>query len=687
MGPRNDWRPGRTNRPQGNGTSRASWLLLLLLFVFVMWAMWPRGTAGLAIPYSSFLEQAEAGNVERVTIQGQQVSGQFDTPVSAAQLRVSSAGASGGTPWSQFTTTIPEALGGEGLLPLLQENGTVVEVAAPSTPWLGTILLTLLPVALLGGLLYYMNRNRGAIGGGGSGIMDFGKSKARSMMGTHVDVTFDDVAGVEESKAELQEVVGFLKDPAKYHRLGAEIPKGVLLVGSPGTGKTLMARAVAGEAGVPFFHVNATEFVEMFVGVGASRVRDLFNKAKEAAPAIVFIDELDAVGRRRGAGIGNTNDEREQTLNQLLVEMDGFEKRQSVIIMAATNRPDVLDPALLRPGRFDRQVTVPLPDRPGREAILRTHVRSVALDEDVDLAVLARSTPGFSGADLANLVNEAALTAARREHDRATMTDFEEALDKIVLGGERPLLLSERDRRIVAYHEGGHALVGWFTPEADPVRKVTIIPRGRALGVTQQLPAEDTYNYSRSYLDGRIGVMLGGRAAEEVVLKDITTGAQSDLEQASALVRKMVTRWGMGSLGLVALEVGEQPFLGYELTQGRSYSDQTAARVDRNIQEILDAKYEQVKDLIRTHREALDRLAVALLEEETVGEERLLEILGPRPAATEEALDAEHLRRVADTVPSPAAEEAAAAAAGGSTVAVAARLDQALRPAARRRRE
>ncbi|NLD72917.1 MAG: ATP-dependent zinc metalloprotease FtsH [Chloroflexi bacterium] len=656
------------------------------MFVFVMWAMWPRGTGGLGIPYSSFLEQVQSGNVERVTIQGQQVTGMLATPVSAADLHVGSGSTAGSTPWAQFTTTIPEALGNDSLLPLLQEQGTVVDVAPPSSPWLGTILLTLLPVLLLGGLVYYMNRNRGAMGGGGSGIMDFGKSKARSMMGTHVDVTFEDVAGVEESKAELQEVVGFLKDPAKYHRLGAEIPKGVLLVGSPGTGKTLMARAVAGEAGVPFFHVNATEFVEMFVGVGASRVRDLFNKAKEASPAIVFIDELDAVGRRRGAGIGNTNDEREQTLNQLLVEMDGFEKRQSVIIMAATNRPDVLDPALLRPGRFDRQVTVPLPDRQGREAILRTHVRAVALEGDVDLSVLARSTPGFSGADLANLANEAALTAARHEHERATMADFEEALDKIVLGGERPLLLSERDRRIVAYHEGGHALVGWLSPEADPVRKVTIIPRGRALGVTQQLPAEDTYNYSRSYLDARIGVMLGGRAAEEVVLQDITTGAQSDLEQASALVRKMVTRWGMGSLGLVALEAGEQPFLGYELTQGRSYSDQTAARVDRNIQEILDAKYLEVKDLIREKRDALDRLAAALLEEETVGEDRLREILGPRPMVTQEALDAEHLRKVADTVPSATPEDERTVAAGGAATAVAARLDQVFRPNDRRRR-
>src|SRR5690554_4582410 len=389
---------------------------------------------------------------------------------------------------------------------------------------------------------------------------DFTKNRAKLSQGKRVK--FSDVAGADEEKAEMAELIDFLKNPKKYTDMGARVPKGVLLVGQPGTGKTLLARAVAGEANVPFFSISGSDFVELYVGVGASRVRDLFKVAKQNAPCIIFIDEIDAVGRQRGAGMGGGNDEREQTLNQLLVEINNFNTNVGVIIMAATNRPDVLDPALLRPGRFDRQVTVPLPDRQGREAILRTHVRAVALEGDVDLSVLARSTPGFSGADLANLANEAALTAARHEHERATMADFEEALDKIVLGGERPLLLSERDRRIVAYHEGGHALVGWLSPEADPVRKVTIIPRGRALGVTQQLPAEDTYNYSRSYLDARIGVMLGGRAAEEVVLQDITTGAQSDLEQASALVRKMVTRWGMGSLGLVALEAGEQPFLG-----------------------------------------------------------------------------------------------------------------------------
>jgi cell division protease FtsH len=394
--------------------------------------------------------------------------------------------------------------------------------------------------------------------------------------------------------------------------------------------------------------LSASEFVEMFVGVGASRVRDLFAQAKTAAPAIVFIDELDAVGRRRGAGLGTVNDEREQTLNQLLVEMDGFDERHEVIVLAATNRPDVLDPALLRPGRFDRQVTVGLPDRQGREGILRIHTQDLHLAPDVELGILARTTTGFSGADLANLCNEAALLAARRDHGVVTMADFEEALDKVLLGGIRPLLLDERERQVIAYHEAGHALVAWFTPDADPVHKVTIIPRGRALGVTEQVPGEDHYNYSRSYLMARLGVMLGGRTAEEIAIGDVTTGAEHDLIEATRLARRMVTRWGMGNLSLLAFQADEeQPFLGYELSQGRDYSEATATRIDREMERLLEERHESTRRLLLAGREALDRLVEALLREETVDQDALEQILGPRPEIDIEVVESiDTLQRV-----------------------------------------
>jgi len=493
-----------------------------------------------------------------------------------------------------------------------------------------------LPVLLLVLVLVWMGRRAAQ---SQAGIFGFGRSQARRHVTDRPEVTFDDVAGADEAKADLQEVVDFLRRPQKYHDLGARIPRGVLLVGPPGTGKTLLARAVAGEAGVPFFSISASEFVEMFVGVGASRVRDLFAQAKAAAPAIVFIDELDAVGRRRGAGVGTVNDEREQTLNQLLVEMDGFDERQEVIVLAATNRSDVLDPALLRPGRFDRQVVVGLPDRQGREGILRIHTRHLHLAPDVDLGLLARTTTGFSGADLANLCNEAALIAARHNHSQVIMADFEEAVDKVLLGGVRPLLLDAHERRVVAYHEAGHALVAWLTPAADPVHKVTIIPHGQALGVTEQMPGEDHYNYSRAYLLARLAVMLGGRTAEEIALGDVTTGAENDLVEATRLARHMVTRWGMGSLGLVAFQAeAEQPFLGYELSQGRDYSEATAARVDQDVQELLEERHEAVRRLLTAQRDPLDRLVQTLLQEETIDHGTLARILGPRPEAAEAML-------------------------------------------------
>ena len=441
-----------------------------------------------------------------------------------------------------------------------------------------------------------------------------------------------DVAGADEAKEELQEIIEFLKDPQKFQRLGGKIPKGCLLVGPPGTGKTLLARAIAGEANVPFFSISGSDFVEMFVGVGASRVRDLFEQAKATAPGIVFIDELDAVGRRRGAGLGSVNDEREQTLNQLLVEMDGFDEHHEIIVLAATNRPDVLDPALQRPGRFDRQVVVGLPDRQGREGILRIHTRMLQLAPGVKLGLLAQTTTGFSGADLANLCNEAALIAARENHVQVRMADFEEALDRVLLGAARSVLLNDHDRQVVAYHEAGHALVAWLTPAADPVHKVTIIPRGRALGVTEQLPGDDQYNYSKGYLQARLAVMMGGRVAEEVAMNDITTGAENDLVEATRLARRMITRWGMGTLGPMALNTDdEQPFLGYEISQGRDYSDITAARIDQDVQQLLEERHNFVQELLGVKaREKLDDLAQALLQKETVDREDLQRILGPR---------------------------------------------------------
>jgi cell division protease FtsH len=529
-------------------------------------------------------------------------------------------------------------VGDPNLLSLLETHEVVVNVKPPQTPWFTILLTDGLPVLLMLVVMFWIGRQ--ALRSQGGGIFNFGRSRARSSLagGVRPNVTFDDVAGEDQAKAELEEVVDFLRHPGKYHELGARIPRGVLLIGPPGTGKTLMARAVAGEADVPFFHLSASEFVEMFVGVGASRVRDLFEQAKTTAPSIVFIDELDAVGRRRGAGLGSINDEREQTLNQLLVEMDGFDEHHEVILLAATNRPDVLDPALLRPGRFDRQVTVGFPDRQGREGILRIHTRELRLSPEVDLGVVARTTTGFSGADLANLCNEAALVAARHSHEQILPGDFDEALDKVLLGQARPKLLDPDERRVVAYHESGHALVAWLTPHADPVYKVTIIPHGRALGVTEQMPGEDHYNYDRQYLLTRLDVMLGGRTAEEIALDTMTTGAENDLVEATKLARRMVTRWGMGSLGPVAFQADEEyPFLGYEISQGRDYSEATAARIDQDVQQLLTGRHEAVRGLLAGTREQLDQLAQRLLKEESIDQEVLAQILGARTEVAQPA--------------------------------------------------
>ena len=627
--------------PQKTGLNPIWWVIMLALLAWNVYAFWPRAQTQINLPYSSFIDQVKADHVKSVQISGSAIKGIFTQPELLTELipvpttSPDITPTPGPTPtptqpitFTTFTTNFPDVVGDTSLMPLLNLHNVVISVSPPTSPWFTILLTDGLPILLMVGFLVLLGRQASR---GQENVFSFGRSKARRFIEDKNKVTFRDVAGADEAKRELQEVVDFLRNPQKYHKLGARIPRGVLLVGPPGTGKTLLGRAVAGEADVPFYNISASEFVEMFVGVGASRVRTLFEQAKSTAPAIVFIDELDAVGRRRGAGIGNVNDEREQTLNQLLVEMDGFDVSHEVIILAATNRPDVLDPALLRPGRFDRQVNVALPDRKGREGILEIHTRQIHLDADVNLSSLARSTTGLSGADLANLCNEAALVAASKNHDSVSMNDFSEAIDRIILGEVRPLILQEEDRRIVAYHESGHVLVAWLTPNTDPVHKVTIIPHGRALGVTEQMPEEDRYNFSREELLARIRVMLGGRSAEEIACDDITTGAENDLVEATRLARRMITRWGMGSLGLQAFATDEeQPFLGYELTQSRDYSEQTAAQIDKDIQAILNQCHDEVKDLLNREHDKLDTLVAILLKDETVEQEGLERILGPR---------------------------------------------------------
>jgi cell division protease FtsH len=499
----------------------------------------------------------------------------------------------------------------------LQDKNVIITVKdAQSGNW-PSWLLQISPLILFGALWFIMIRQMQT---GGSKALSFGKSRARLLSMQQKKVTFKDVAGVDEAKEELREIIEFLREAQKFQKLGGRIPKGVLLVGPPGTGKTLLARAVAGEANVPFFSISGSDFVEMFVGVGASRVRDLFEQGKKNAPCIIFIDEIDAVGRHRGAGLGGGHDEREQTLNQLLVEMDGFESNEGVILIAATNRPDVLDPALLRPGRFDRRVVVPRPDVRGREEILRVHTRKIPLNDDVDLSILARGTPGFSGADLANLVNEAALNAARQNRKTVMMYDFELAKDKVLMGAERKsMILSEEEKRMTAYHEAGHALVAAMMKNSDPLHKVTIIPRGMALGVTMQLPIDDKHTYSREYLETRIAIMMGGRVAEELFLHQMTTGAGNDIEQATELARKMVCEWGMSQLGPLTFgKKEEQIFLGREIAQHRDYSEDTAIKIDQEVRRIVDDGYKAAVDTLSGSRETLDKVARTLLEREVL---------------------------------------------------------------------
>ena len=627
----------------------AQWLIVLLpLLIWNLLLFLPVGSpSSAAIPYSEFLAQARGGNVASVQFTGQSVTGTFvhavvwpapsSSPVTSSSpvASPSAAASSGGTPssppaaYGSFSTVIPP-YGDPSLLPLLEAHGTVISAIDTNTSGslLGTLLAiggTLLPVLLLIGLILYSGRQMQR---SQQGVFGIGRSSARLYNEEHPSVTFDDVAGEDEAKAELTEVVDFLRSPERYQKLGARLPRGVLLIGPPGTGKTLLARSVAGEAHAPFFSITASEFVELFVGVGASRVRDLFSKAKSTAPSIIFVDEIDAVGRQRGAGLGGGNDEREQTLNQLLSEMDGFDASTSVIVIAATNRPDVLDQALLRPGRFDRQVTVGYPDRAGREAILRIHTRHLPLAADVDLAALAKQTGGFAGADLANLANEAALLAARKNHQAVAMAEFEESLDKVLLGTRQPALTNPEERRLVAYHEGGHAVVALMTPAADPVQKVTIVPHGRALGVTEQRSEEDRRNFSRDALLARLSVQLGGRAAEELVFGQPTTGAESDLKAATDLARRMVGLWGMSDeLGPVSYNVGERdPFLGREIAAPKEYAETTGARLDAAVAALLESARAQARQVLTEHRAVLDGLAAELMATETVSGARLSEI-------------------------------------------------------------
>jgi len=614
------------------------WLFLGLALASVLWGpLSNRFDSRTGIDYSEFRQQVQAGNVRRVTVSGQQIDGQLQEPVE----RTAESGET--VTYDAFTTYLP-SFGDDQLLSLLESQGVEVETQPPSDFTFVDLLVNFLPLLVVIGFGYLIFSQMRSRGQDALSIFSMRESQAELYDRRKERTTFDDVAGLEGPKTELREVIAFLKEPDRFQRLGGEIPTGVLLVGPPGTGKTLLARAVAGEAEVPFFSITGSNFMEMFVGVGASRVRDLFEEAKEASPAIIFIDELDSIGRRRGAGLGGGHDEREQTLNQLLAEMDGFAPHEDVIVVGATNRPDILDQALLRPGRFDRRITVDLPTLKDRRKILEIHARNKTLADDIDLQRIARGTPGFSGADLENLLNEAALLAARKDKDAIEQEDIEEARDKVMMGLEREsVALTEEECELLAYHEGGHAVLAAVLPHADPIHKVTIVPRGRAMGVTQQLPERDRYVYRREYMLDRLAVMMGGRASEHLVLNTKTSGAEQDLRQATNLARKMVLSWGMSEkLGQLAFGGRqEQVFLGEEIAQRREYSEQTAREVDEEIRAILDRAYRLATDTLKEHRDALDRLAKALREKEEIPGDEVLEIIGVDTQRSESAAEEE----------------------------------------------
>ena len=588
----------------------AIWLVIGLVLMTVFNQFNTRQVAQGSIEYSQFLEEVKQGHINKVVIEGR-------------TLKATT------TEGKRITSYAPPDL---WMVSDLLKNGVKIEAKPEEEPsFLMNIFVSWFPMLLLIGVwVFFMRQMQG---GGKGGAFSFGKSRARMTDEAQNTVTFVDVAGCDEAKEEVQELVDFLRDPSKFQKLGGRIPKGVLMVGNPGTGKTLLAKAIAGEAKVPFFSISGSDFVEMFVGVGAARVRDMFENAKKHAPCIIFIDEIDAVGRHRGAGVGGGNDEREQTLNQLLVEMDGFEGHAGIIVIAATNRPDILDPALLRPGRFDRQVVVPLPDIRGREEILKVHMRKVPMSGDVKADIIARGTPGFSGADLANLVNEAALFAARTNKRLVDMEDFEKAKDKIMMGAERrSMVMSEEEKRNTAYHESGHAVVAKLVPKSDPVHKVTIIPRGRALGLTMQLPVEDRYAYDRTYLMSRIAVLFGGRVAEELFMDQMTTGASNDFERATAMARDMVTRYGMSDLGVMVYGENEgEVFLGRSVTQHKNVSEATMQKVDAEIGRIIDQQYALARKLLEENRDKVEAMTHALLEWETIDAEQIDDIMAGKP--------------------------------------------------------
>ncbi len=597
----------------------ALWLVILLIFVALFNAFNKPLTAQSEVVFSDFLLQVEDGQVKEVMIQGDYITGKY-------------------LDGREFQTVTPPK--DPDLIRILREKKVRMVVVPPEqTSWYMSLLVSWLPmIFLLGIWIFFMRQMQG----GGGKALSFGKSKAKLLNEDKNKTTFKDVAGVDEAKEELHEIIEFLREPQKFSKLGGKIPKGVLLVGPPGTGKTLLARAISGEANVPFFSISGSDFVEMFVGVGASRVRDLFEQGKKNSPCIIFIDEIDAVGRHRGAGLGGGHDEREQTLNQLLVEMDGFENNEGVIMIAATNRPDVLDPALLRPGRFDREVTVGLADVKGREAILKVHTSTVPIDEDVVLKTIARGTPGFTGADLANLVNEAALLAARKDSKSVGMQDFEDAKDKVLMGVERrSMVISEDERKTTAYHEAGHALVAVKLPGTDPVHKVTIIPRGRALGLTLQLPVDDQHTYHRTYLYNRLAIMMGGRVAEEIFLGQMTTGAGNDIERATEMARKMVCEWGM-SEEMGPLTYGtkdEQVFLGKDISSQKNFSDQTAKLIDQEVKALVMGGYNTAVDILKNNREILENMAKALLDQETLNADEIARICAGKPLQEEKNED------------------------------------------------
>ena len=592
-------------RPSRAYRSILFWIGLGIVLIILWSLLQSQATTKKEVDFSDFLSDVEGNRVSEVTIAGKQVNGKYVDGTS-------------------FKTVILDQY--DDLVTILREHNVIISVKDTSrSPWF-SYLFTWFPILILIFFWIFFMRQMQA---GGNKALSFGKSRAKLFSGLQKKVTFKDVAGVEEAKEELQEIIGFLKDPKKFQKLGGRIPKGVILVGAPGTGKTLLARAVAGEADVPFFSISGSDFVEMFVGVGASRVRDLFEQGKKQAPCLIFIDEIDAVGRQRGAGLGGGHDEREQTLNQLLVEMDGFDSNEGIILIAATNRPDILDTALLRPGRFDRRIVVNMPDVKGREDILKVHIKNIPLAKDVDLQVIARSTPGFSGADLSNVVNEAALIAARKSQNDVTMKDFENAKDKVLMGVERKsMIISDEEKKSTSYHEAGHALIAALLPEADPIHKVTIIPRGLALGTTQQLPLDDRYTYSKDYLEAQLSVLMAGRVAEELFLKKMTTGAANDFEKATEIARKMVCQWGMSDLG--PLTFGERDdliFLGKDLAMHKNFSEKTAEMIDAEVKKIVSRNYNRTKELLEKNKDKLLKVAKALLEKEVLTSEELEAII------------------------------------------------------------